>query len=161
MFRWTLFVAAIGAVAVGVGIAAAANGVPGGGNGNTTAAQLCKNGGWQYLVRADQTPFLDQGECVSYASQGGIPGLPDPPPTDAQTACTAIGGTFGVPGTDVTGTFQGYPLIWTCNDWPYLLDASLLVPADWRALCVADGGDPLSITSNGATIRGISCFGAL
>lgn len=30
----------------------------------------CKNGGWQNFVRANNTPFKNQGDCVSYMSNG-------------------------------------------------------------------------------------------
>jgi hypothetical protein len=33
----------------------------------------CKDGGWQALEREDGTPFANQGDCVSYAAQGGFP----------------------------------------------------------------------------------------
>lgn len=34
--------------------------------------ELCKNGGWQELTRADGTPFTNQGECIKYiVSEGG------------------------------------------------------------------------------------------
>jgi hypothetical protein len=35
------------------------------------AKASCKNDGWKTLVRADQTPFKNQGDCVSYAARGG------------------------------------------------------------------------------------------
>jgi len=40
---------------------------------NAAAKALCKDNGWKTLVRADGTPFLSQGECVSYAANGGTP----------------------------------------------------------------------------------------
>ncbi|MCL5745802.1 MAG: hypothetical protein M1541_18070 [Acidobacteria bacterium] len=30
----------------------------------------CKNGGWQGLVRADGSPFLNQGDCIQYVNTG-------------------------------------------------------------------------------------------
>ena len=43
-----------------------------GGPGNSGAAQQCKQGGWQSLVRVeDGSGFGNQGECVSYGAQGG------------------------------------------------------------------------------------------
>lgn len=30
----------------------------------------CKNGGWQNLVRADQTSFKNQGDCIQYVNTG-------------------------------------------------------------------------------------------
>ena len=32
------------------------------------AKEDCKNGGWSHLVRADSTPFRNQGACVSYVN---------------------------------------------------------------------------------------------
>jgi hypothetical protein len=51
-----------------VAFATAAGAAPG---GNSANAKACQKGGWQNLVRADQTPFANQGECVSYGAQGG------------------------------------------------------------------------------------------
>jgi hypothetical protein len=39
--------------------------------GNSGAAHLCQQGGYQNLVRTDRTGFSTVGECVSYAAQGG------------------------------------------------------------------------------------------
>lgn len=145
---------------VGVAASTAGNGVPGGGAGNSPAAQACKNGGWMTLVRADQTSFADQGECISYAVQGGVPAPPTGSFAVARAACVAIGGTFAAPGTDVTGTFPGATLIWTCNDWPFGLTPAP-VPSTWLGYCQGDGGDSLSITSNqppAGQRTGISCF---
>ena len=54
------------ALVVGVATAAA-------GNGNSDAANACKQGGWANVVRQDGTGFKNQGDCVSYAAQGGVP----------------------------------------------------------------------------------------
>jgi hypothetical protein len=35
-----------------------------------TNKDQCKNNGWKTLVRADNTPFKNQGDCVSYMSNG-------------------------------------------------------------------------------------------
>src|SRR5580765_7788493 len=43
------------------------------GGGNSDAANACKLGGWQNLVRQDGTSFADQGPCVSYVVNGGVP----------------------------------------------------------------------------------------
>ena len=42
------------------------------GGGNSDAANACKQDGWQNLVRQDGTGFKNQGDCVSYAVQGGV-----------------------------------------------------------------------------------------
>lgn len=57
-----LFVAL--ALSAGVVPAAAAG-------GNSDSAKLCQSG-WQSWLRADGTPFANQGACVSYAAHGGI-----------------------------------------------------------------------------------------
>lgn len=44
------------------------------GGGNSSAAHLCYQGGWQHLATADGTPFTSVGDCVSYAAHGGTPG---------------------------------------------------------------------------------------
>lgn len=63
-FRLMVVLCAAAALAAGVSTAAA-------GGGNSDAAHACQKGGWQNLVRSDGTPFKNQGECVSYAAQGG------------------------------------------------------------------------------------------
>ena len=85
-----------------VGIASPA----GAADANAAAKASCKNNGWKTLVRADQTTFKNQGDCVSYAAQGGTPA---PPKSASQLACESVGGTFAV------GTGN---LVWTCNGWP-------------------------------------------
>jgi hypothetical protein len=35
-----------------------------------TTKDQCKNGGWQTLVRADVSPFKNQGDCIQYANTG-------------------------------------------------------------------------------------------
>ena len=54
------------ALALSVGTAPAAAG-----GGNSANAKLCQSG-WQSWLRADGTPFANQGACVSYTAQGGI-----------------------------------------------------------------------------------------
>jgi hypothetical protein len=56
----------------------AASAQPGDNNGpgNSGAAQQCQHGGWQMLVGTDGTTFGDQGECVSFAAQGGVIATP-------------------------------------------------------------------------------------
>jgi hypothetical protein len=53
-------------LALVVGVATATAG------GNSDAAHACQQNGWQNLVRQDGTPFLNTGDCVSYAAQGGV-----------------------------------------------------------------------------------------
>jgi hypothetical protein len=42
------------------------------GGGNSDNAKKCQNGGWQNLVRQDNTGFNNQDECVSYGAHGGL-----------------------------------------------------------------------------------------
>jgi hypothetical protein len=46
--------------------------------GNKDGAHTCQDGGWQDWVRADQTPFKNEGDCASYAAQGGTLTAPLP-----------------------------------------------------------------------------------
>lgn len=39
--------------------------------GNSANATKCQKGGYKDWVRADQTPFKNVGQCVSYAAKGG------------------------------------------------------------------------------------------
>ena len=50
-------------------VSANLNGPCAGGNVVTNKNQ-CMNNGWKTSVRADNTPFKNQGDCVSYASNG-------------------------------------------------------------------------------------------
>jgi len=38
--------------------------------GMATSKDQCKNGGWQFLTRADGSAFRNQGDCVSYIDKG-------------------------------------------------------------------------------------------
>jgi len=75
---------------MGIGIVGIAT--PVGAAGNADNAKACQKNGWKTLVRADQTPFKNQGECVSYAAQGGTPQSPKP---QSQLICESLGGTYG------------------------------------------------------------------
>ena len=50
--------------------------------GNSANAKACQKGGWDNWVRDDQTPFANQGECMSYGAQGGMLTSPLPPLPD-------------------------------------------------------------------------------
>jgi hypothetical protein len=102
---------------------------------NDANAKLCQHGGWQAWVRADYTPFLDQGECVSYAAHGGTLTAPA---SAAQTVCESYGGTFG----NTNSTMGSWPtILWTCNYLPYVSEddqqAKFIALAD---ACLAGGG---------------------
>jgi hypothetical protein len=78
-------------------------------------------------VRADQTTFTNQGDCVSYAARGGVLTSPK---SASQLLCEKFGGTFAVGSGGV---------LWTCDGRP---DAGGPT-ANFFALaaaCLADGG---------------------
>jgi hypothetical protein len=110
---------------------------------NDANAKFCQEYGWQWWVRADQTPFLNQGECVSYGARGGTLTAPE---GAAQTACESYGGTFG----NTNLTMGSWPtILWTCNGYPYVSDVDL--QAKYVALgdaCLAGGG-------TGYALRGV------
>ena len=115
------------------------------GAANQANAKLCQKVGWQSWVRADQTPFRNQGECVSYGAHGGALTAPE---GAAQTLCESYGGSFG----NTNLTFGSWPtILWTCNGFPYVSDDDLLANK-YVALgdaCLAGGG-------TGYAIRGVS-----
>jgi hypothetical protein len=124
--RLRLLILACAGLALTVGVATASAG-----GGNSDNANLCKKGGWQNLVRADGTPFGNQGDCVSYAARGGTPRAP----TTADL-CMSFGGTYSTdPATEGTDApFSS--VVWTCN-------GVAIVGAQFQALataCFADGG---------------------
>jgi VCBS repeat-containing protein len=62
----------VGVFAVAGVIVTAGSAEPAGpGPGNSPNAKSCEKGGWQDLVRSDGSVFASQGECTSYAAQGG------------------------------------------------------------------------------------------
>jgi hypothetical protein len=63
-----MIVVCCAALALSVGVATATAG--NGNGGNSANAKLCQKGGWQNLVRADQTAFKNEGDCVSYGAKG-------------------------------------------------------------------------------------------
>lgn len=68
--------------------------------GNSLNAKLCQKGGWENWVRADQTAFANEEDCVSYAAEGGTLTAPAPPVTFRST-CESLGGTYGFGGSMV------------------------------------------------------------
>jgi hypothetical protein len=109
--------------------------------------KLCKNNGWQSWVRADQTPFLNQGGCVSYVQRGGTLTAPK---SAAQKLCESYGGTFG----NTNLTFGGWPtILWTCNGYPFVSEADF--QAKYVALgdaCIAGGGTGYALRGVDATL---------
>jgi len=83
------------ALALTVGVAPAA-----GRGGNSQNAKKCQKGGYKDWVRADQTPFKNVGQCVSYAAKGGT--LTAPTSAEDRAYCVPAGpptsGQCSVPG---------------------------------------------------------------
>lgn len=77
MYRRLIPLAVVVAAGVGSSVALA-------GGGNSANAQACQKGGWMTLVRADKTPFTNQGGCVSYAAKGGTLTTPEGDDTGAE-----------------------------------------------------------------------------
>jgi hypothetical protein len=71
MIRTRILLVLGAAFALTVGVATATAG-----GGNSANAKLCQKDGWKQLVRVDQTAFTNQGDCVSYAAQGGTLTIP-------------------------------------------------------------------------------------
>jgi hypothetical protein len=97
-------------LALVVGVSAATAG------GNSDSAKACQQSGWQNLVRQDGTGFKNQGDCVSYAAQGGTPKMKPAPitgvsePTFALDANTCSVTVPYTPGIDtVLYGVNGYP----------------------------------------------------
>ena len=116
------------ALTVGVATATAGNGHGKGKGGNSAAAKACQKGGWKNWVQADQTPFKNTGDCVSYAAHGGVLTAPK---TQSQLDCEAAGGTFTTGGLDPTSL----PLAWSCG--PLAFDAGVLTTLNND--CLAEG----------------------
>ncbi len=61
-----------GTVVVSLALALGASPAMGAGLGDSTQAQMCKDGGWMSELQANGLPFNNQGACVSYVVQGGV-----------------------------------------------------------------------------------------
>jgi hypothetical protein len=95
--RLMLILCAALALIVGVSTATA-------GGGNSDAAKACQQGGWQNLVREDGTGFKNDGDCVSYAAQGGV--LQPKPPCTAGSENFAADAEFSQPTSFSGGTID-------------------------------------------------------
>ena len=101
------------------------------GAGNSENAKLCQKDGWKDLVRADQTTFAGQDECVSYGASGGTP-VP-PAQFQGQALCASYGGTFALGG--------GGQIFWTCSGWTYSTNDEFTSRAvALNNACIADLG---------------------
>ena len=115
------------ALALTVGVATASAD-----DGNSENAKLCQQDGWQDLVSADGTRFANQGDCVSYAAQGGTP------MSAAQQWCQSIGGTYSIdPATAGFIPVIGMTVLWTCNG-VHVADYSTFV-----LVCLDSGGNTM------------------
>src|SRR5262249_46050369 len=122
--RMVLMLCAALALTVGVATATA-------GGGNSANAQACQKGGWKNWVTADHTSFKNEGDCVSYAAQGGTLTK-----TQSQIDCENAGGTFNVGGLSP----ENAPLAWSCR--PTAFDSDFM---DTMTLdCSSEGNPSLS-----------------
>ena len=121
--------AGVVALTATMGLSATALAVPVGAAGNSTVAKSCQKGGWQTWMRADYTPFTNQGDCVSY---GAVGGTLTQPKSASQLLCESYGGTFTA--TPVEG------LLWTCTQLPDIGTSRTARFDALAASCFADGG---------------------
>lgn len=97
-------------------------------------AKTCQKGGWQTVVRSDQTAFASQDACVSYAARGGV--LTTPTQKSAgQVLCEGIGGVFSVPGGG----------LWACTGAPDFLDRFAPIFDQLMGFWFGSGGDSWGI----------------
>lgn len=104
---------------------------------------VCKNGGWQKLVKEDGSGFKNQSDCVSYVAHGGVPR--DPSVVGNCTPSVAIIGP-PVDSDNVTRVFRKAPFDFTANvqldgpscgswstAWTYAFggDPAVPVPSSW------------------------------
>jgi hypothetical protein len=123
------------------------------GGGNSANAHLCQHGGWQTLLRSDGSSFTNEGDCVSYAAQGGT--LQGAYP-QAGKLCASFGGTFGVGGPDlVQAGAPGAGVIWVCNGaeggGPSIVEVEISV---LTAQCNADTNGRGDLASSGSVREG-------
>jgi hypothetical protein len=141
--RTALVLCAVLALTVGVATATAGEGNP-----PKHQKQLCKEGGWQHWVRAeDHSPFQSKHDCYSYIHQGGTLSL------TSKALCESFGGTFS------TGALV--PL-WACNGWTAVdvADFSNKVEGPFVSACHADGGNSVAASGfgSGPIIANLNCF---
>jgi len=151
-------------VAVAVAVAAAAVGVPtaNAGGGNSENAQSCQHGDWQFYVTSDGTPFNNEGDCVSYAAQGGtlvpLPDLTIEPTctqTGAAVSCTFKVRNIGVAPATGTLTFQAR-LEWTSPVFGVRATAAIFASPSCGAGSTFSAGASVTPTDHHAA-NAISC----
>ena len=141
-------------------LALAAMPLAGAAQDSSSDKELCKNGGWQTLTRADGTSFANQGECVSYIATGSEFGgsitEPEEPPVDPEPE--PVVPIFHVTSTQLSATRCSFS-VWLENPpagQVFWLSAVGTIPSgtiyDW-------GGEPISpwqweqIGANGLSIE--------
>jgi hypothetical protein len=154
----------IGAVTVAVALSCGVVGVLAGPasaapGGNSANVKLCLKGGWQRLVRADQTPFVNERDCVSYAAQGGTVTEPSPPGQTGQDVCESYGGTFSTdPASDLNPSGPWTSIVWTCNGVPVTNET---VENDLSTACFdVDGGVIFGFTGITEVPANYTCGGS-
>ena len=118
--------------------------------GNSTAAKLCQKGGWENLVRADQTPFTSAEDCSAYGGAGGTPAAPVP---GAQSICQTAGYTYAGAGTDP----YGYDAFFTCSGATLTQSTAFALALDLQAVC--DANDVAGIVEGQIALEDLSNIG--
>jgi hypothetical protein len=153
-----IILACCAALALTVGVATAT----GGNGGNSANAKLCQKGGWQNLVRADQTPFADQDECVAYGATGGTPA----PPTPTADISLAAAPDVGFASTLVTATNAGpnaatITLIQRCDNPTSSLGAGIPLGSPFRENLDAPAGTRTFTATLASGASGAMDFGCI
>ena len=115
---------------------------PGGASGNSEAAKACQKGGFMEVVGSDGTTFASQGECTSFAAQGGQLQPKLAPAPTAQQICEEAGGTFAVG--------DGNPIVFSCTIAGTFSEATVQA---LRERCGADGGNTFIVNANADRAR--------
>ena len=153
-----------------LGVTMAAGAVPASAaGGNSANAKLCQKGGWENLVRSDNSAFTDQSTCVSYAAQGGTL-APKPPctagtenfsddahhssPTTFAGGTLQPGGEIRVQGQSWFGSNQfpaGGHLLWTLSDDFTLTFTAAVSAVQLDSESLAAVGEPVTLTAYDAS----------
>jgi hypothetical protein len=104
--RLRILLVCCAALALTVGVATA--------SGGNYYSKLCQKGGWQFLTKADASPFGSEAACVFYAKNGAtvLKGA-------SWQACESYGGLFSTdPRSSVFNPeYKGKKMFWTCNNY--------------------------------------------
>lgn len=126
----TACMVALLAAAVSAGPASAAPG------GNSEAASLCQQGGWQDVTTTDGVAFVSQGACVVYGAHGGS--LSDGSSDGGTRAfCEQVGGTFTTVDDDSAG-------LWRCETATVFPESDL---GEFSRRCVDDDGGQYTVAT--------------